>query len=128
MDQQGLVLFAAVTWDDIVQCGFTAAPGGDSEAYRSVFAFHYYEAPQKDQVTYFNTRYDDAARLAVGTMLTEFERPQNNNSTDPEVDPFERTAEAADHQLTSWTMWEYKTFCKETNRTLNSDSQAAAFG
>ena len=94
----------------------------------SVFAYHYYEAPQYDQVTYFRTRLDDAKRLQVGSMVTEFERPQNNNETSPDVDPFVRTAEACDNHLQSWTMWEYKTFCKETTKTLDSDSQQAAYG
>lgn len=125
-DDKTLVFFAGVTWDDFVPAGFTAPPGGDGEASRSVFAFHYYEPPQKKMGLYFNTRTRDAERLKVGAMLTEFERPQPTN--DDPTDPFPNTADMADKHLLSWSCWEYKTFCVETPETLAGTSQAAAFG
>lgn len=126
VDRQTLLFFAAVTWDDIVPIGFDHAPGGESEAAGSVFTYHYYEPPQGDELTYFRVREKDARRLQVGWMLTEFERPQNNNDT--VNDPFVHTADMLDVHLQSWTMWEYKTFCKESETSATSDSQSADFG
>mmetsp|Transcript_32558 Transcript_32558/g.54897 ORF Transcript_32558/g.54897 Transcript_32558/m.54897 type:complete len:600 (+) Transcript_32558:3-1802(+) len=130
IDEETLVFFAAVTWDDVVPAGFTAAPGGGSEADRSVFAYHYYEPPQARDEHYFSTRLQDAQRLQVGSMLTEFERPRNSDpdAAGAERDPFFDTATAADRNLQSWAMWELKTFCKESNDSIASDSQNAAFG
>lgn len=125
-DNQTLIFFAAVTWDDIVPVGFDHAPGGPQNAPTSVFAYHYYEPPQYDTKSYFFQRTNDAQRLEVGMFLSEFERQQNNEDYDN--DPFFAVADAADFHQVSWTMWEYKTFCKETTETLNGDSQAAAFG
>eukprot|EP01038_Epipyxis_sp_PR26KG_P011127 gene11127-14934_t len=125
VDQETLVLFAAVTWDDVVPVGFSRPPGGMNESYRSVLAYHYYEPPQYNMKVYFDQRNRDLNRLEVGGMLTEFERPQANENKN---DPFYSTADMADHHLLSWTMWEYKSFCKETNETIHSNSQSAAFG
>lgn len=126
VDPTTLLFFAAVTWDDIVPAGFTAAPGGPDEAARSVFAYHYYSPPQMNDATYFRTRVGDAQRLGTGAMLTEFERPRND--ADMSGDPFFATVQAAEAHLQSWAMWELKTFCKETEQSLASDSQNAAFG
>lgn len=125
VDETTLLFFAAVTWDDVFPAGFTAAPGGAAQAPTSVFAYHYYSPPQMSDAVYFRTRLQDAQRLGTGSMLTEFERPRNNQ--DPE-DPYYATVAAADQHLQSWAMWELKTFCKETNQSLASDSQNAAFG
>jgi endoglycosylceramidase len=126
VDDATLLFFAAVTWDDIFPAGFTAPPGGPEEAGRSVFAYHYYSPPQMKDATYFRARVSDAQRLNVGSMLTEFERPRND--ADMVTDPFFATVGAAEQHLQSWAMWELKTFCKETNQSLASDSQNAAFG
>lgn len=45
IDPDRLVFFAGITFDDFAKAGFTHAPGGEKNAYRSVFAFHYYEPP-----------------------------------------------------------------------------------
>lgn len=75
---------------------------------------------------YFHQRNKDAERLHVGSFLTEFERPlPNDNVVD---DAFVVEADVADNYGLSWTMWEYKTFCKETEASLASDSQQASFG
>ena len=39
-----------------------------------------------------------------------------------------RRYEAADDKLVSWSYWEYKTFCRESNETLASDSQQGVWG
>lgn len=127
IDQETLVFFAAVTWDDPVPVGFSHAPGSDANAAeKSVFAYHFYLPPQFTVDFYFHQREKDAQRLQTGMMLTEFERPRND--LDFDTDTFVQVADTADKHLLSWTMWEYKTFCRETNETLNSNSQAAEFG
>jgi hypothetical protein len=126
VDDTTLLFFAAVTWDDVFPAGFTAAPGGPDEAARSVFAYHYYSPPQMVDAAYFRTRVADAQRLGTGSMLTEFERPRND--ADMSTDPFFATVGTAEEHLQSWAMWELKTFCKETDQSLASDSQNAAFG
>ncbi|KAJ1406106.1 hypothetical protein B484DRAFT_404255 [Ochromonadaceae sp. CCMP2298] len=76
---------------------------------------------------FFSTRLADARRLQTGSMLTEFERPRNSDpATDP--DPFFATAAAADAHLQSWAIWELLPFCAETDTSLASDRQSAAFG
>lgn len=125
VDASTLLFFAAVTWDDVIPAGFTAAPGGAAQAPTSVFAYHYYSPPQMSDPVYFRTRLQDAQRLGTGSMLTEFERPRNDQDSE---DPYFATVAAADQHLQSWAMWELKTFCKETNESLASDSQNAAFG
>jgi endoglycosylceramidase len=127
IDSETLIFFAAVTWDDPVPVGFTKAPGSDvNAASKSVFAYHFYLPPQLSTKPYFHQREKDTKRLQTGMMLTEFERPRNDN--DYETDGFVDVANVADQHLLSWTLWEYKTFCRETEATLNSNSQAAAFG
>lgn len=125
-DPSALVFFAAVTWDDPVPVGFTAPPGGAAFADRSVLAYHFYKPPQFTEQIYFHQRNKDAQRLNVASVLTEFERPNLFDSI--EVDPFVAAADAADKYIQSWAMWEFKTFCKETEETINSNSQQAAFG
>jgi len=126
IDSQALIFFAAVTWDDPIPVGFTSAPGGVEFADRSVFAYHFYEPPQFTNELYFRQRLNDAKRLSVGSMLTEFERANGEDAID--ADPFTKTAAVADEFLQSWAMWEMKTFCKESEESLVSDSQQAVYG
>ena len=126
IDNTTLIMFAAVTWDDVVPCGFEHPPGGDEYASQSVFAYHYYNKPQFLPKIYFHQRNADAERLQVGQILTEFER--SNVDEDMTDDLYVEVANYADKYLLSWTNWEYKTFCKENEESINSDSQAAAYG
>eukprot|EP01040_Poterioochromonas_malhamensis_P004359 gene4360-4673_t len=127
IDTESLIAFAAVTWDDPIAAGFSHAPGSDvNAATQSIFAYHFYEPPQYTVHHYFKTREADAARLQTASMLTEFERPTNDD--DIENDLFVKAANVADEYLLSWMIWEYKTFCRETEASLSSNSQAAEFG
>ena len=72
VDSSALIFFAAVTWDDIVPVGFTAAPMGSEFSDRSVFTYHFYTPPQFNDEISFNARSRDAGRLHVASMLTEF--------------------------------------------------------
>jgi endoglycosylceramidase len=127
IDNETLVFFAGVTWDDPIPAGFSHAPGSNpTAAENSVFAYHFYLPPQLEIPYYFHVRENDAKRLQTGMMLTEFERPLPND--DYENDTFVTIANIADSHLLSWSMWEYKTFCRETEESLASSSQAAEFG
>lgn len=127
-DNETLVFFSAVTWDDFVQAGFLEAPGGIKEADKAVFAFHYYEPPQftGQMNSYFNLRTDDAKRLHTGAMLTEFERPPSTNELDGFH--FDETVSSAEEHLLSWLAWEYKPFCQDTNESVSSDRQQGSYG
>lgn len=65
-DNETLIFFAAVTWDDPVPVGFDHAPGGEEYSSFSVFAYHYYHHPQFTIPLYFHQRVADAKRLQVG--------------------------------------------------------------
>jgi endoglycosylceramidase len=119
VDPDVLVFFAPVTWSDF-GAGFSAPPMGDEE--NSVLAFHYYEAPQFNvgvQLTAFDKA---AARLNVASFLTETAAPGSSDGT------FARMAAGADKHLQSWATWEWKTFCRESDKTLASASQISEHG
>jgi len=121
-----IIFFAAVTWDDIVPVGFDHPPGGAENANRSVFAFHYYEAPQLTLQPYFLQRIKDAQRLGTGVMLTEFEGKNFINSKAT----FDDVAAEADQHLLSWALWEFKDFCihNETDPYYVNVTQWDLFG
>eukprot|EP00744_Colponema_vietnamica_P012164 GILI01017074.1.p1 GENE.GILI01017074.1~~GILI01017074.1.p1 ORF type:complete len:422 (-),score=92.93 GILI01017074.1:41-1306(-) len=121
-DDQRLIFFGAVTWADFGS-GFEHGPGGAAYSNRSVFSFHYYEPPQLKHSMDFHMRRHRAGAMArqTGLMLTEFSAPGSGDS-------FADTAAAADKHLTSWMFWEWKPFCRETEETLASPSQTAAWG
>lgn len=54
-------------------------------------------------------------------MLTETGNPRYNVS-------FGKMADAADEALQSYATWEWKTFCRESNETVESPSQNAVWG
>lgn len=126
VDPETLIFFAGVTWDDIVPVGFEHPPGGDGNADTSVFAFHYYNPPNGPLPVYFHQRVKDAKRLQVGAFITETMTPTRGHTDDD--DGFVAMADAADAHLLSWASWEYKAFCRETDQSLQSDSQQADYG
>jgi endoglycosylceramidase len=73
-DEDVLIFFAGVTWDDVGP-GFTAPPGGDDFANRSVLAYHYYEPPQADTTAQVDLQRAGARRLGTGLFMTEVWRP-----------------------------------------------------
>eukprot|EP00659_Diplonema_papillatum_P001197 gene1197-1856_t len=127
IDADGLIFFAGATWDrtggaivDDLPWGFKEAPGGAEFADRSVSAFHYYTPPQKEgaSLKYFESRLKDAKRWGTGFFLTESDQWAGG------TDAFAN----AESMGVSWGAWEWKDFCKETNETVNSSSQDAAWG
>jgi len=121
-DNETLVFFAGVTWDDAGP-GFTAPPGGEEYADRSVLAFHYYEPPQMSTTAQMDAQMRGAVRLNTGIFLTETWGGSNNIFGDDKI-----VYEAADDSLISWSYWEYKDFCRESDLTLASDSQQGVWG
>lgn len=120
VDQQTLVFFAGVTWDNTVPVGFTSAPGGPEEADRSVLAYHYYNPPQRKGhfQEYREQRLKDAARLSTGLMMTESCCDELVNEAQPQL------AAAGE----SWIQWEWKDWCEEDQESLHSSSQNARWG
>jgi len=80
IDNDRLVFFAGVTWDDFMPSGFEHAPNRNQN--NSVFAFHYYKPPQLGLEYYFERRMMDAKRLNTGAMLTEFDGGNFDNQKD----------------------------------------------
>ena len=122
-DNETLVFFAGVTWDDAGP-GFTAPPGGEEYADRSVLAFHYYEPPQVSTTGQIDVQIRGAARLNTGVFLTETAGGVKQVFGEDN----KLIYEAADDKLVSWSYWEYKTYCRESNETLDSDSQQGVWG
>jgi endoglycosylceramidase len=126
-DEDALIFFAGVTWDDFDARkwygeGFSAAPGGERFANRSVLAYHFYAPPQKrgQEASYFAEKQREARRLGVGGMLTEFGSPGWFGR-------FTEAAAAAESLLQSWSMWEWKTFTKDAPGE-DGNVQNAAWG
>jgi len=125
-DPDRLIMFAAVTWDDIVPVGFEHPPGGSSHANQSIFTFHFYEAPQLTLEPYFTQRVKDAQKLGTGLMLTEFD---GGNFVSDKAS-FDDICAEADKYLLSWSLWEYKPFCihNESDPYYANVSQWDLFG
>jgi hypothetical protein len=99
VDDEALLFFAGVTWGDFGP-GFTAAPGGDDYANRSVLAYHYYHPPQLGTTEDVVAQLAAARRLSTGIFLTETCGGKTHNVT---------LAQAADAHLQSSAYWEYST-------------------
>ena len=110
-DPARLFFFAGVPWADY-GTGFARAPGGASNAYRSVLVFHHYEVPWGPQL--INSSFEhaqlyvqDAALLGTGLMLTEFAEHCGTS-----FEGWDAVTGAADTHALSWISWEYKAFSK----------------
>ncbi|KAL4499287.1 hypothetical protein ABPG72_006873 [Tetrahymena utriculariae] len=71
-DEDHIIFFEPVTWDNMIKVGFTQPPGGDKYSDRSVLAYHYYNPPDFVMELFFNEIIKDIQRLHVGGFLTEF--------------------------------------------------------
>lgn len=118
VDEERLIFFAGTTWDDL-GAGFQAAPGGPEFANRSVLAYHYYEPPQENTKFQIKEQVAAARRLGTASFLTE---------TGGGTKGGESIYQAADEKLQSWSYWEYKSFCRESNSTKNGLSQNGLWG
>ena len=117
-----LLFFEGTTWSDL-GFGFSQVPGGPHYSNRSVVSFHYYVPPQlpNSEEFDFDVHIQNARDLECGYFLSEF------GSIEIDKD-FVSVTKAADDYLLSWGVWEWKDYCRETNETLASPSQYAAFG
>merc|ERR1719213_823541 len=70
VDDDVLLFFAGTTWDDL-GAGFTAPPGGEAYANRSVLAYHYYKPPQFSVDMQFEAYNVAARRLRVAAFMPE---------------------------------------------------------
>ena len=121
-DDAVLLFFEGTTWSDL-GFGFTEVPGGPAYANLSVVAFQYYVPPQlpgSEEFDFF-AHIENARQLQCGYMLTEFGGVEYTRD-------FVQVARAADDNLLSWAVWEWKPYCEETAATLRGPSQDAAFG
>jgi len=117
VNQNHLVFFEPVTWSDLKvhseTTGFDHAPGGEKEAGRSVFSFHYYNPPNYGvQQEYLDRRLEAALSLGVGSFLTEFGTGHDANLNDVK----ESLKYFRDRKI-SWIGWEYKNFLQNINST-----------
>ncbi len=118
VDDETLIFFPGVTWDDAGP-GFSHAPASDPG--RSVLAYHYYEGPQFRPSMQTSVQKKGAERLNTGFFLTEFSNSRKGRTS---------IYDAADAEMTSWLQWEWKTFCRESNETLEDgyESQYGVWG
>ena len=102
IDDQHIVFFEPVTWDDFIPMGFDHAPGGDVFANRSAISYHYYQLPCLNLKWEISARQRDQNRLKVGSICTEFDIFTGNfNDISQSLDIF-------DEYLQSWIGWDYK--------------------
>eukprot|EP00055_Hartaetosiga_balthica_P012705 m.62515 g.62515 ORF g.62515 m.62515 type:complete len:499 (-) comp8033_c4_seq2:73-1569(-) len=99
-DQENLIFFETVTWDDVV-VGFEHAPGGEEWGNRSILAYHFYQPPNLSPNETINVHLRAANRLSCGIFCSE-------------TDNMNTFIDAADGQFQSWLHWEYKAFIPKT--------------
>lgn len=108
VDDQHLIFFEPVTWDDL-GVGFEHVPGGDDYKNRSVLSYHIYIPPDITVDDAFIVRNLDLERLGCGGFLTEYDIS--------EAQPLSKivdTADQADFYHQSWIGWEYKVYVNIT--------------
>jgi len=114
-DPDRLVFFESVTWTDSfnvswTEPGFERVPGGEENANRSVFSFHYYTVPNFGaQDKYFSARVDDGVRWNTTSFVTEF-NITNEWQTEKGFVDMMVTMDNCDLNLISWIGWEYKVY------------------
>jgi len=109
-DPSRLFFFSGVPWANLGS-GFEHAPGGASNAFRSVLVYHHYEIPWGPQFTNSSMEHTqlsaaDAARLGTGLMLTEMAEHCAASES------YDLLTSAADKYQVSWISWAYKSFTK----------------
>ena len=102
VDQNKIIFFESVTFDDFIPVGFSHVPGGDEFRNRSALSYHYTNV-NFDMETHLKTRMGDIKRLGSGGMLTEFGLRGEVQNILPEF-------ELIDNFLQSWIGWSYKPF------------------
>jgi len=124
VDDDVLLFIAGITWGDLGS-GFSAAPGGDAYANRTVLTYHYYDPPQFSAEEQILSHAVEAQRLGTAAMMTETEaiwargsyKHMKANLTD-----------ACDAQLTGWCDWGWKSFVRKGPADDASPSQYYEWG
>ena len=119
-----LIFFAGVTWDDL-GAGFSAPPGGDEQANRSVLAYHYYASVNRAPAPQIEAQVHSAVRLRTAAFLTETSNPGTTGAT--HFSTIGGVGDVADARLQSWAGFEWKRFCRE-EPVPNNTSQFGSFG
>lgn len=114
VDEQCIIFFESVTWDNLI-VGFTDTPGGELYKNRTALSYHhYYPTPNVAQLEpTIRERLKDVSRLKTGMMLTEFDIAYENQGRD-HVRELVDALDIADRYFQSWTGWEYKPFVPMT--------------
>ena len=107
VDEDHLVFFESVTWDDFLSIGFDHVPGGEEFASRSAISYHYYDQVNFDVNWQIDARIRDRDRLNTASMCTEFSICPVNPE---ELEALEAQLDAFDEKLQSWIGWSYKSF------------------
>ncbi len=103
VDDEHIIFFESVTFDDFIPVGFSSVPGGDNYKNRSVLSYHYYSNINLNLNLHMWSRNRDIVRLGGGGMVTEF----GIGNTEEEVTKF---MNVSDNYLQSWIGWSYKHF------------------
>ncbi|KAL4454599.1 hypothetical protein ABPG74_021804 [Tetrahymena malaccensis] len=115
-DEDHLIFFEPVTWDNMISVGFTQPPGGEKYAEKSVLAYHYYNPPDFAMELFFKQRSKDIQRLNTGGFLSEF-----YVNDGPQSDVL-KAMDMCDQYQQSWLGWTYKpfwNFCDTTSSGSN---------
>lgn len=107
VDNQHIVFFESVTWDDFISMGFDHVPGGELYANRSAISYHYYDQVNFHVTWQVNARLHDRERLKCGSMCTEFGICM---VSDADFDGLTTQLEEFDLKQQSWIGWSYKPF------------------
>lgn len=136
VDDEKIIFFEGLTID-YWQSGFSAGPGGAEYNDRQAIAYHIYcPANNNDTVgiqfacaaldnEFFEMRDQDAARLGVPLLMTEFGAVEDFKS---DLVALDRVAELADRHQQSWMYWEFKYFQDITTITPEGESMYGADG
>lgn len=119
VDQDVLLFVAGTTWDDF-GVGFSAPPGGEDYANRTVIAYHFYIPPQILIEQQFEAYQIASRRLKTATFMTESDHAPGREILAGDI------GDGADAVLQSWTSWEWKSFVRGGN--ASNPSQFADYG
>ena len=124
VDDQHIIFYESVTFDDFFPVGFSKNPGGENYRNRSSLSYHYYSDVNFNINWQFWARNKDVKRLGGAGMVTEFGIGLGEKSN---VEFFN----ICDNYLQSWIGWSYKPFANITgdcgydfydkNGTINLD-------
>ena len=109
VDDEKIIFYESVTFDDFIPVGFTKVPGGEKYQNRSVLSYHYYEEVNFNIDLHFWVRSKDINRLGGGGMVTEFGIGNGDKANN-------QFFEIADKYLQSWIGWTYKSFTNYTGQ------------